>query len=92
MSISIVSIESQTLKRRSYKAEVALVSSLYTIDTSIISINVLCNRKVIICILTCLSEVAAEIFVRSPLYIHILDVLIEETQTHQTYTLEIMIG
>ena len=92
VSVGVVAVEAEAFQGWCDETEVALISHFHTIHTGVVGVDVLSHLKLLVGIVARESEVAAQVFVGSPLHVHVLDVLIEESQAHQSHTLEVVVG
>ena len=71
-----------------YEAEVALVGSLHTIDTCVIGIHVLCDLEGLV--VASQAELCSSVIAEG-LNVHVLHVLVEESEAYHTYALEVVV-
>ena len=89
MGIGIVAVESEAAQCGTDESEVTLVGHLCSDDAGIVGVHVLGHLKLLL--IAGQSQFLAGVVAKG-LDVHVLDVLVEESHTHHTDALEVIVG
>ena len=89
VGVCVVGIETETFQRRCDKSEIALPCSLNAEYSRVIRIHVLCNLE---CLVIARETELRTGVISECLHIHVVHVLIEQSETDKTYALEVVVG